>query len=442
MVGWWLADQTLIRAIVGETPMQAHSRTRIIVSTLTIAALSIVAVTSGADTKQLTTEAPPALSKTAFEFSAHQALEGKVMGYSFLLMKNGQLVSEGAGGSARNAADGFKAMTTKTPQNLGSLFKFISGISTLHALERPPAGSAGGQNSFATRLGAPVALLYPQIWQSAIKTPKIRTLTFRHLLQHKSGFRNCGSGGNPMDCFSSPFNARLIGKREYENINFSLTGYLLGIYTKPALLSDVNSMADTVPVADRDDAFKVAAGLQMDSFINKKVFPKAPGKISASCDALNEYKNTGAYTYKSKSDKGKGIFNSRKAEGKPCVGSGGYWMSIRDFAAFAAAALHSEAIISRQTRRLLYNDRMAPDDRLVWSFSLSDSWIKSKFAMDPIIYSGGDQPYDSGQGAHTAIVRLPLDYEVLVFVNSDELSSSALAKIGVAAFRAGMEHNF
>ena len=70
----------------------------------------------------------------------------------------------------------------------------------LHILERPPAGSAGGQGSFASRLDAPVALLYPQIWQSAIETPAIRTITFRQLLQHKSGFRGCS---DPMDCFGA-----------------------------------------------------------------------------------------------------------------------------------------------------------------------------------------------------------------------------------------------
>jgi CubicO group peptidase (beta-lactamase class C family) len=411
-------------------------------SALLAAVIGLSAITATADTTQLTNEAQPSLRKSAFEFSAHQALEGKVMGYTFLLMKDGKLVTDGAGGSARNAADGFKPMTTRTPQNLGSLFKFISGVTMLHILERPPAGSAGGQGSMISRLDAPVALLYPQIWQSAVKTPVIRKITFRQLLQHKSGFRDCGSGGDPIDCFKSPFNARLIGKRDYQNINFSLTGYLIGVYTKPDLLKSINNIEGSVAVAEKDRLFKVAAGQQMDSFIASKVFPLAPGKISASCDATNDYKNTGAYSYKSATDKGAGIFTSRKAAGKPCVGSGGYWMSIRDFAAFAAATLHSNTILSAQTRRMLYDERKDADDRLVWSFTTSDSWIKSKFEMDTIIYSGGDQPYDGGQGAHTAIVRLPLGYEALVFVNSDDLSSSALAKIGVKAFRAGMEHNF
>ena len=136
------------------------------------ASIGLSAFSAGAD-MQLTSKTPPSFDKSAFEESAHQALKGKVMGYSFLIMKDGKLVAEGAGGKARNRADGFKLMTTSTPQNLGSLFKFISGVTMLHILERPPAGSAGGQGSFASRLDAPVALLYPQIWQNAIETPAI-----------------------------------------------------------------------------------------------------------------------------------------------------------------------------------------------------------------------------------------------------------------------------
>ena len=417
--------------------MQSHRATAV-ASALLAASIGLGAFSAGAD-MQLTSKAPPSLDKSAFEQSAHQALKGKVMGYSFLIMKDGKLITEGAGGNARNAADGLKPMTTSTPQNLGSLFKFISGVSMLHILERPPAGSAGGKGSFIDHLDAPVALLYPQIWQNAVKTPAIKTITFRQLLQHKSGFRSCS---DPMDCFSGTFDADLIGKRSYQNINFALTGYMIGVYTKPSILTNTNAIANSTPVAEKDRVFTVASGLQMDTFINDKVFKVAPGKISASCDAANEYKNTGAYAYKSASDKGKGIITSRMAEGKPCVGSGGYWMSIRDFANFAAHALHSNKIISASTRKMLYNDEMAPDDRMVWSFTKSNAWIKDNFGMNTIVYSGGDQNYGGGQAAHTAIVRLPLGYEVLVFANSDELGSSSLANIGIAAFKAGMADNF
>ncbi len=418
------------------TTSQRSSRSLVLLT-----ASALLAALPAAGAPKIASGQQPEVRKTAFEFNMHQQLEGKVMGYSFVLMKDGKLISEGAGGAARNAADGFKAMTSRTPQNLGSLFKFISGVTILHVLERPPAGSAGGENSFNTRLEAPVALLYPQIWNSAMSSPRMRTLTFRHLLQHKSGYRGC-SGDDVLGCLSGTYNTRLIGRRAYENINFALTGYLIGIYTKPSLVANANKTPATTPARDRSLFFQKVTGAHMNTFIRSKVLPKVPGKVTASCDATNEYKSTAAYSYVSKSDTGKGIISSRlRDDVKACVGSGGYWMSVRDFAAFAATALHSEKLISARTRRLMYNEQMDPDDRLVWSFTTANTTIKNKYGMDPIIYSGGDQPYAGGQGAHTAIVRLPLNHEVLVFVNSDELSSAALATIGINAFNAGMAAN-
>ncbi len=197
-----------------------------------------------------------------------------------------------------------------------------------------------------------------------------------------------------MDCFSASFDASLIGKRGYENINFSLTGYMISVYTKPSILTNTNAIANSTPVAEKDRVFTIASGLQMDSFINDKVFKLLPGKVSASCDAANGYQEHRRLCLQVGPDKGKGIITSRMEAGKPCSGAGGYWMSIRDFANFAAHALHSNEIISASTRKMLYNDQMASsDDRMVWSSKTSDTWIKDKFEMSNIIWSGGDQNY-------------------------------------------------
>lgn len=390
-------------------------------------------------TQKLSTGRQPTLDREALEQSLHAALAPNVMGYTFLLMKDGRLVSEGAGGLARNAADGEMKMTTRTPQNMGSLFKFITGVTVLHLLDRAPAGSAGGNNSFETRLGAQVTLLYPQLWNSAIKWPTIRGITFRHLLQHRSGFRACNT---PLGCFGKRYNNSLFGVRDYENINFQLLGFLIPLYTNPELIPALNAVTKTVSEAEGDNHIQMVLSDRMDRFITQKMFPLAPGRISASCDAANEYKATGAYGYISKSDTEKGIITSRKAGGKPCVGSGGYWMSIRDFGAFAAAALHSDRMLSEQARLEMYRTGMAADDRLVWSSTQSDSWIADNFNMSTIILSNGAQPYEGGQGFSTVLLRLPLNYELMVFVNSKGMDANELSIAGRKAFRAGMEANF
>lgn len=378
----------------------------------------------------------PILDRRAFEDSLHAAVAPKVMGYTFLLIKDGRVVGEGAGGLARNAADGQMKMTTRTPQNLGSLFKFITGVTVLHMLDRAPEGSAGGNNSFQTRLDAPVTLLYPQLWNAGIKTPAIRTMTFRHLLQHRSGFRNCSA---PLSCFGGAYDPTLLGKRDYENINFSLLGYLIPLYVTPSLIPTLNGVPKSVPANERDANMQLVLGDQMDRFMRQTMFPMAPTKISASRDAANEYKATGAYGYVSKTDSANGIITSRKAADKPCSGAGGYWMSIRDFGSFVAAALHSDRMLSQQARLQIYRTGMVADDRLVWSFTTTDSWISDKFKMPTIIWSNGIQPYATGQSFNTVLLRLPLIYELMVFVNSGGMNVNSLASAGLKAFRAGME---
>ena len=69
-------------------------------------------------TKQIT------LNKTAFNQSLSGAVGPKVMGYQYVLIKDGQLVTEKAGDVAQTSKDnGPLQMTTKTPINLGSLPK-------------------------------------------------------------------------------------------------------------------------------------------------------------------------------------------------------------------------------------------------------------------------------------------------------------------------------
>jgi CubicO group peptidase (beta-lactamase class C family) len=277
------------------------------------------------------------------------------------------------------------------------------------------------------------------LWNAAIKWPTVRTITFRHLLQHRSGFRECST---PLGCFGKRYNNSLFGVRDYENINFKLLGFLIPLYTSPELIPALNAVTKTVPEDEGDNHIQLVLGDRMDRFITQKMLPLAPNKISVSCNASTEYKATAAYGYISKSDEGKGIITNHKEGGKPCIGSGGYWMSIRDFGSFVAAALHSDRMLSQQARLEMYRTGMPADDRLVWSFTASDSWIGDKFNMSTIILSNGSQPYDGGQGFSTVLIRLPLNYELMVFVNSKGMDTSALAVAGLKAFRAGMEANF
>ena len=77
------------------------------------------------------------LSKTKFEQNLTKAIEPNVMGYQYVLIKDGKIVSEQYGGKARNGSDGNMKMVYATPINIGSLQKFITGTAMISLMEKP-----------------------------------------------------------------------------------------------------------------------------------------------------------------------------------------------------------------------------------------------------------------------------------------------------------------
>ena len=128
-------------------------------------------------------------NETAFDQSLTDAVDGNVMGYQYVLIKNGQLVTEGAGGLAEGLADGYLTMTTSTPTNIGSLAKFLSGTAMLHLMVNSPGpGGAWDQGlSLSQKLDRPFTTIVPDVWVTGNKAG-IEDITIRELLQHRSGF--------------------------------------------------------------------------------------------------------------------------------------------------------------------------------------------------------------------------------------------------------------
>lgn len=80
---------------------------------------------------------------------------------------------------------------------------------------------------------------------------------------------------------------------------------------------------------------------------------------------------------------------------------------------------------------------MASNDRLVWTVATKDAWINTNFKMPNVFWSNGITG-----GYRSVLIRLPQDYYVVLFTNSPEMNVTQLYNAGVAAFKAGMQHNF
>lgn len=385
------------------------------------------------------------LNKTVFEQSLTGAVAPNVMGYQYVLIKDGRIVSEKFGGKARNGKDGNLNMSATTPINIGSLQKFITGTAMINLMEKPsPKADSRYKNAHLKQaFDYPIWGEFPKVWLNLIPGPTqsgktVRYIDFRQLLQHRSGFDDDYKKDRTVVGFlSEGFNPAQYDQREYSNINFVLAGYLLPLLERHNLNYDLDIATNGMSTAQADNYVRGVLGKRMDEIFTERLFSKMTPKINPSCDAKNELKNTAAYGYASKTDT-QGVIASQMEKKGHCSGEGGYYMSARDFANYVAHFSASELIVSKEAREWMFSDTMKnTNDRVVWTSATSDSWMNSKFKMPSIASSNGIT-----DGTKTVLIRLPQNHYLILFSNSNDLSTGQLFNAGVAAFKAGMAHNF
>jgi len=387
-------------------------------------------------------------SKAAFDESLSSAVGPRVMGYQYVLIKDGRIVTEKAGGLAQTSKDhGPLNMTTRTPLNIGSLQKFVTGTALLNLMEHPTKWSPGGQNlSLRNRLDMPIWGQFPSLWVDLIPgptvhCPQIRCIKYRQLLQHRSGFDDGKTANRTVLGYlgdSDGFQPSQYDKREYANINFVLTGYLLPAYERNYFVNEIMANAVKFPdQADEDQFLRDRLGKRYNEILHERIFDRMTPKINPTCNAANTVAATAAYGYQSKNDANKGIITSQIEKKGHCSGEGGYYWSARDFANYVAHFSASDLIVSDEARDTMFKEGMTKDNRLVWTSATDDSWMETHFQMDVIVSSNGIT-----DGTRTMLIRLPQNHYLVIFTNSEDMSTSDLFKAGVAAFKAGMEHNF
>lgn len=394
----------------------------------------------GMQTKTIT------LSKAEFDQSLSGAIGPKVMGYQYVLIKDGRLVTEKAGGLAQTSKDnGPLNMTTKTPLNIGSLQKFVTGTALINMMEHPTKWSPGENQNLRNRLDSPIWGQFPNLWLDlvpgpTVSCPQIRCIKYRQLLQHRSGFNDLKENNRTVMGFlgeSDGFLESQYDKRQYSNINFVLTGYLLPVYERDYWVNELMNTAANYPTQSADQYIRDQLGKRYDQILQERIFDRMTPKINPSCDGARQLKATAAYGYQTKTDNKAGIITSQILKKGHCTGEGGYYWSARDFANYVAHFSASNLIVSDAARDVMFTEGMPRDDRLVWSSATSDDWMKTNFKMPWIVSSNGIV-----EGSRTVLIRLPQNHYLVIFTNSEDMSASALLNAGIAAFKKGMEHNF
>lgn len=411
--------------------------TKIITTTAILLSFVTFSFGQGWTNRQIT------FKKDVFNQSLTNAVKPNVVGYQYVLIKDGKIVVEGADGLARRKADNGGTemkMTTATPTLIGSLTKFLSGTALLNLMEKENPYAIDKGKTVSQKLDRKFATMIPDVWSNGLQ-PGINTISFRQLLQHRSGFNDTKPDNRTVLGFlqdNDAFSYIMYDKRDYANINFVMTGYLLALYEQPARAEGFNQNIAYYKMnkADGDKYVRDNLGKWMHESMKKRIWDKMTPKISPSCDAANALKNTAAYTYNNKADATGTIKNTLETNGH-CVGQGAYYMSSRDMANYMAHFSVSDLIVSKQTRDLMATNQTKPDDQMVWAFSQPDNWMKQNFNMPNVFWSNGVE-----EGARTILVRLPDNYYLVLFANSADLGPDKLYSAGVNAFKEGMKHNF
>ena len=390
----------------------------------------------------ISAQANLSFDENIFKNEIAKRLGGKSVGLAVAVTQNGSLVTEYTYGKAKSNIDGNKKMTAVTDAYVGSVTKFLTGMTLLRLLERSnttfnPDGLSANQ-----LLNRKIHLYFPKAWKNRMHN-SWKNVNFRQLLQHKSGVRVDKNRAYLTIQTAIKFNN--ISVRSYNNANFEILGYLLPIVKNPQILKQLNL---SFPSSNQSELIRQFLGKKYETIMSKDLMQATIPRFKMTCDPTNirgiPYRNPIALLYTQRFDPLKGHYYSSIENHNHCRGQGSYYLSSRDLAA-VVANLSSGKLISKNFYRALVtpagNDTIR-DNRLVWSFELSNSYLKSRFGWNKVPYSGGDHtiPRPNTEGtyknvaAHATIVKLPGKFHAVAIINSTEMGSRSLSEELTNAF--------
>jgi len=123
---------------------------------------------------------PNAFNIDLFDENVTAALDGNVMGYSYVIMQNGQEVYTRSGGNRTNSADGQADFQPSDRIHIASISKFITTVATLHLL----------QNEEFIDENTTIAEFLPPTWNAGTG---INNVSFLDLIAQQAGLNQFGT---------------------------------------------------------------------------------------------------------------------------------------------------------------------------------------------------------------------------------------------------------
>ena len=368
--------------------------------------------------------AAPAFNAVLFEESVHAKMKGQVKAYAFVVADKDGIQARAAGGWAQDPADGNLAMSTTIPSGIGSVTKTLSGVALLNLLEAQPE----------VRLDTPIWNKLPKKWQQKYAGTQVECVTYRQLLQHRSGFLLGEDNDDPgVENFeaagkkSCPFKAT----RKYNNFNIYLLRYLIPALAYPQDVAAIESKHAQRSFDDYSKQVNIEYSHLYERYVKATVLARGLVPIAASCRPEAELMPKVAKGYADRTDTNGGLINTTaklKDTGNYCASQGSWYTSAEMLAQFGRTLLFSDRYLTPATRGMLFDPKQA-DERIVWSSTVQHAGFGAETGQSAWPYHGGAQG-----GYRAALVQLPHGHVGAALINSGEHSSTQLASALIGAF--------
>lgn len=366
-------------------------------------------------------------------------------GFSAVVIRNGQFVQEVSGGLAQdhptnNALD--VPFTMNVPSNIGSTIKVMSFIALLRVFE---SGAQG--RTLQQWLNTPIVPYLPGAWRNYVNAQPgaahqaLRNVTFRQLMQHRSGW-GAKPGPIAFNRIQSGVDPNQFGQRQYQNINASIVTYLLPRVLNPQWAAAVDQKAIQQGIAIDDEIWYAREhGFMFEGYMRSMFAAVLPTPIWPSCDPQVDYGFTHrkfAYSYSTPFG-GTGEWYSEKQTNGGCGAQGGYYMSMREMAQFWATFQATENILKNSTKALMYDDLIDPTtlNQLGWARIVASPFLKQNFNVN-----GSPSHNGAHMGYKAAMIDLPAGYMAMIATNQSLVNASQLEDLLKNAFAEAVRHNF
>ena len=252
------------------------------------------------------TDNSPTFDPGAFKASADATFGSSVKGYSVSVARNGVLVGTTAGGIAVDGDDAAfpVPVDTSTAFNAGSTTKMATAVALLSFFEKDPSASVDEW------LDREIIDYLPVLWRESLLSsgdPRkiaVGQVTFRHLLQHKSGLVTGRSfirdGVNP---------AAIGNIRDYSNDNFGILTFIIPNIVDPdfAAVVEEKAISEGINEASWGDFYDQELGTYFGRYMQREFYNRvaiqagdgielAPGlwkeRLVPSCDHKTTYAGT------------------------------------------------------------------------------------------------------------------------------------------------------